>query len=79
LAQGEQAALIPADDGGYVLIGLTQTHSSLFDDIEWGSDQVAGVTRERLRDLGWSFKEWSSLWDVDRAEDLDRYYAITRP
>ena len=79
LAQGEQAALIPADDGGYVLIGLTQTHCSLFDDIEWGSDQVAGVTRERLRDLGWSFKEWSSLWDVDRAEDLDRYYAITRP
>ncbi|HIN81535.1 MAG TPA: glycosyltransferase, partial [Chromatiales bacterium] len=58
LAQGEQAALIPADDGGYVLIGLTQTHCSLFDDIEWGSDQVAGVTRERLRDLGWSFKEW---------------------
>ena len=34
------AVLTPAEDGGYVLIGLTRTDPRMFEDIEWGGDQV---------------------------------------
>jgi glycosyltransferase A (GT-A) superfamily protein (DUF2064 family) len=29
-------------------------------------------TRDRLMQLGWSWSEQPTLWDVDRVEDLDR-------
>lgn len=31
-----------------------------------------GLTRERLRALGWRWSELETLWDVDRPGDYDR-------
>ncbi|MCG8427494.1 MAG: TIGR04282 family arsenosugar biosynthesis glycosyltransferase [Chromatiales bacterium] len=73
LAAGSDAVLGPAEDGGYVLLGLRRFHPSLFDNILWGSDQVLGVTRERLAALNWRWCELETLWDLDRPEDLERY------
>lgn len=60
----------PAVDGGYVLLGVSRLDASLFGDMPWGSDQVLATTRERLRTLGWPWRELPPLNDIDRPEDL---------
>jgi len=70
-----EAVLGPADDGGYVLLGLRRAAPGLFTDMPWGGDQVAAVTRERMAALGWRWRELAPLADVDRPEDLARYRA----
>jgi rSAM/selenodomain-associated transferase 1 len=66
------AVLIPADDGGYVLLGLNRPDMHLFSDIKWGGDQVLVITRERLSELQWRWLELPPLWDVDRPDDFVR-------
>ena len=72
------AVLIPAADGGYVLIGLRQPHPAVFADITWGSASVLDSTRQRLQQVGYSWSELPTLWDVDEPADLARL-AITHP
>jgi len=74
LASGEDVVLGPAEDGGYVLLGLNRAAPMLFSDIEWGGSDVLAETRARLQDLGWSWRELETLWDLDRPRDLHRYY-----
>lgn len=64
------AVLGPAADGGYVLLGLRGAAPALFRDIPWGGPAVAGLTRERMRRLGWRWRELATLRDLDRPEDL---------
>jgi hypothetical protein len=66
------AAVIPAEDGGYVLIGLRRPEPALFSDIEWSTPTVMAETRRRLRLLGLSFREFDPLWDIDTQQDLQR-------
>ncbi|MEI7611876.1 MAG: TIGR04282 family arsenosugar biosynthesis glycosyltransferase [Betaproteobacteria bacterium] len=75
LREGADAVFIPAEDGGYVLVGLRQPQLRLFEDIDWGSGQVMHQTRERLVELGLRWAELETLWDVDRPEDLARLEA----
>lgn len=62
----------PAEDGGYVLLGLRRVDATLFSDLPWGTDQVLALTRERLHQLSWDYQLLPVLWDVDRPEDLPR-------
>jgi uncharacterized protein len=73
LEQDYAVVLAPAEDGGYVLIGMQQLVPELFVDMPWGSSQILTLTRTRLRDLGLSWKELSTQWDVDRPEDVKRW------
>ena len=75
LQAGNDAVFVPAEDGGYVLIGLRHPIASLFYGIPWGTDQVMDHTRARLRSAGLRWQELAPLWDVDRPEDLDRLRA----
>ena len=72
LCHGSDAVLGPAEDGGYVLIGLRRPAPELFGDLPWGSGQVLSETRARLHALNLSFHELPRRWDVDRPEDLMR-------
>lgn len=72
LAHGNDAVVIPAEDGGYVLIGLRRPEPAVFADIDWGSAWVMAQTRERLRGRGLRWRELPPLWDVDRPDDVDR-------
>jgi len=72
LLDEESAVLVPAEDGGYVLLGLTRSDERLFEGIAWGSNTVLADTRARLRNLGWHWRELETLWDVDRPEDYGR-------
>jgi uncharacterized protein len=64
--------LIPAEDGGYVLIGTRAPYPDLFTGITWGTDTVLAETRKRIAALGLKAVELSPLWDVDSEGDLAR-------
>lgn len=73
--QARCAAVIgPAQDGGYVLLGLRQVKRELFADIEWSTPGVLAKTRERLRGLGWLWQELPTLRDVDTPEDYLHFH-----
>jgi len=64
--------LIPAEDGGYVLIGARAVHLELFSGIAWGTPKVLTETRARTTALGLKAVELPTLWDVDTEADLAR-------
>lgn len=66
------AVIGPAQDGGYVLLGLNRAAPELFRDMPWGEDRVTALTRGRMGALGWAWKELPTLWDVDSPGDLER-------
>lgn len=72
LQEGADAVICPAEDGGYVLLGLRRFAPELFSGILWGTESVLEQTRTRLRRLEWRWQELSERWDVDRPEDLQR-------
>ncbi len=72
LAAGQDGVIGPAQDGGYVLIGLARPQRSLFTEMPWGTDAVLDETRTRLRAAGLRWCELPALWDVDRPADLAR-------
>jgi rSAM/selenodomain-associated transferase 1 len=72
LAQGCSAVFTPAEDGGYMLVGVARSDPRLFERIEWGGARVMTDTRSRLRSLGWRWLELPTRWDIDRPEDYRR-------
>ncbi|KAA0939532.1 TIGR04282 family arsenosugar biosynthesis glycosyltransferase [Psychrobacter sp. ANT_H59] len=62
--------MIPASDGGYVLLGFKQVDASLFSDIEWSTASVAAVTRQRIKALSWTLALLDPLHDIDEPADL---------
>jgi len=72
LRDGADGVIIPAEDGGYVLIGLRRPQPALCADVPWGSETVMTETRRRAEKLGLAVRELAALWDVDLPEDLER-------
>lgn len=72
LDDGRQAVIGPAEDGGYVLLGLRRFEPGLFNGIAWGGATVYRETLARLQGLGWSWQVLETLWDVDRPADYLR-------
>ena len=68
--------VIPAEDGGYALIGMRTPEPALFSDVPWSTPGVMDETRRRLRTLGLTWHEPTTLWDVDLPHDLERMRAI---
>lgn len=80
LQSGEPIVIGPADDGGYVLLGLRDTVPAfLFNDVPWGSEKVLEVTRNILRRHNARWVELDARWDVDRPEDLQRLATLSPP
>jgi uncharacterized protein len=65
-------AIVPAEDGGYVLIAMARALPQIFAGVAWGTSRVMAETRERLAAAGASWIELATSWDVDRPEDFDR-------
>ncbi|HYN20444.1 MAG TPA: TIGR04282 family arsenosugar biosynthesis glycosyltransferase [Thermoanaerobaculia bacterium] len=74
VAAGADAALIPAEDGGYCAIALSARAAprAVFRDIPWSSDSVLAVTRTRLAEAGLTVVTLEAAYDVDRPEDIER-------
>lgn len=73
---GAGAVCIPAEDGGYVLVGLRQPQPGLFQGIDWSTERVMAQTRQRAGALGVVLCELAPLWDVDTPDDLARLEAL---
>jgi rSAM/selenodomain-associated transferase 2/rSAM/selenodomain-associated transferase 1 len=73
--RGHDAVFVPAEDGGYVLVGLARAVDA-FEGIAWSGAGVMAATRARLAATGASWRELPPLWDVDRPEDLRRLAAL---
>jgi uncharacterized protein len=73
VARGEDAAVIPARDGGYCAIALSKRADpeAVFDDIPWSSAATLDATLHRLRKLALSVAVLEPSYDVDRPEDLE--------
>ncbi|HEX4825333.1 MAG TPA: TIGR04282 family arsenosugar biosynthesis glycosyltransferase [Candidatus Polarisedimenticolaceae bacterium] len=70
LADGADAVVSPARDGGYVLVATAGRCPALFHDVPWGTERVLEVTRRRARDAGLDLRETEGWFDVDRVEDF---------
>ena len=78
LKSGNEVVFVPAEDGGYVLLGLQKPYELLFQDISWGSAKVMQQTRNKLNDNNISFNELATCWDIDRLEDYQRYLVFKK-
>ena len=68
---GAEAVVCPAEDGGYVLLGLRRPRPELFRKIACGPD-VFRQTRLRAREAGIRLEELEGWYDVDDAGALRR-------
>ncbi len=76
LKTGTEVVFVPAEDGGYVLVGLQQSYDFLFQGVSWGSAQVMQQSINKLKKNNVSYKKLASCWDIDRLEDYQRYLAF---
>lgn len=75
LRDGADAVFQPAEDGGYVLVGLPQPQPALFHEMRWSTDTVMSETRARARAGHLAVRELETLWDLDLPADLQRLSA----
>jgi rSAM/selenodomain-associated transferase 1 len=68
----QDAALGPAVDGGYYLLGLRAPQPELFRDIAWSTDAVCRETLARAAATGLRVHLLPTLRDVDTEEDWKR-------
>jgi uncharacterized protein len=72
LREGNEVIIIPAEDGGYVLIGMRTPQPAIFAGITWGTNTVLAETRARIIEQRLALMEQPPLWDVDSEADLAR-------
>jgi uncharacterized protein len=72
LREGNDVVIIPAEDGGYVLIGTRTAQPAIFAGIAWGTNTVLAESRARIIEQRLVLTEQPPLWDVDTEADLAR-------
>ena len=74
--EAEDAAIVPAEDGGYCAIGLSARMSHalapIFRGVPWSTHEVLTRTLDRMREERVSCRLLEPFYDVDRPEDLER-------
>jgi glutathione S-transferase len=73
------AALAPADDGGFVLLGLPCCPSGLFDGIPWSTPETGAATARALSSAGLRSEPIPGWFDLDEPADLDRFRREVAP
>ena len=70
LQSDRDLVLGPANDGGYVLIGMNAPHEALFNNIIWGESGVLASTLKSAHSIGMVTHLLPTLIDADRIQDL---------
>ena len=68
--RGYDVVIGPANDGGYVLLGMKAIHKALFEDIPWGTSKVLAVTEKILQEHSLVTYVLPPLNDIDTKDDL---------
>ncbi|MGZ8908011.1 MAG: TIGR04282 family arsenosugar biosynthesis glycosyltransferase [Methylobacter sp.] len=77
LQNGKDVVVAPAEDGGYVLIGMNVPQPVLFESMSWGNDKVMAETRRRAAMASLDLHELAMQWDIDLPEDWIRYLSAS--
>ena len=75
LDDGAEAVFLPAEDGGYGLVGLAEPCPEIFLDMVWSTEDVMNETRRRLLRGEYGWREMRTIWDVDEPADYERLVA----
>ena len=70
------AVFLPAEDGGYGLVGAHRVIADIFAGMPWGTSAVMAETRARLTRLDLTWAEPAIVWDVDEPADLARLHGL---
>ncbi|MEO8133892.1 MAG: TIGR04282 family arsenosugar biosynthesis glycosyltransferase [Betaproteobacteria bacterium] len=73
-----RCVFIPAEDGGYALVGCHGSVPDCFAGIPWSTNAVMAHTRARLQSLGQRWTELPPVWDVDTVAELARLVGDVR-
>jgi len=76
LEAGTDSAFIAAEDGGYVAGAYAGYRPGLFTAVEWGGPDVLAQSLALHLQQGLATVVYSSLWDVDRPDDYERYLEL---
>src|SRR4029079_3784918 len=76
-ADGVDAVLGPASDGGWWAIGLRDGDPSVFDDVPMSADDTGERQATRLTALWWNCVELDQLRDIDTLADAEAVAAVT--
>ena len=68
--QTHDAVLLPAHDGGYVLLGLKSPCPELFEHMAWSTSVVSAETLRRMATLNMRIWQGPKLHDIDEPADL---------
>ena len=68
-----ELVLLPAEDGGYALIGCSQVDIKLFNNVQWGSEQVLEQTLTNANKLNYRTCLLETVRDIDTLHDLKHY------
>ncbi len=68
----QDIVLGPSLDGGYYLIGLKKAHREIFENIDWGSDQVLNQTICKINKKNLKSSFVPRWYDVDDQDGLNR-------
>ena len=80
LRRGAHGVVAPAEDGGFVLIGLCRPEPRLFREIPWGRPHVLEVTLHRARTAGIDLRQLPPWYDIDDGAGLCRLRdALSQP
>ena len=73
LNQDKDVVLGPTEDGGYALIGANKISKSIFEKINWSTNQVLKQTIDNLTSLGWSYSCLPKVRDLDVLQDFQYF------
>lgn len=63
----------PAIDGGYYLLGMNSFQPSIFENIEWSTEQVFPQTVAKIEALKMDYGLLTALSDIDFEEDWEKW------
>lgn len=73
ILENKDFAIGPTLDGGYYLLGMTQVHPFLFQNMIWSVPDVFNVTINRMKQASKSYGLTPRLSDIDHKEDWELY------
>jgi len=73
LIQNNDIVFSPAEDGGYVMVGMIKPQPLVFCNMTWGHENVFNDSQSRATKAGLNLIQTRQHWDVDTFNDWQRF------
>ena len=78
LKSNKDIVFSPAEDGGYVMVGMVAPQPLVFLNMTWGHEAVFKNSQNKATKAGLNLIQTRQHWDVDNIADWQRYLAYSR-